>query len=124
MPPLRAAAAPRVVAAGELYPAAGVSQASGKGMDDMIGRRGRRRRIRHAAWLPLLLALAACAGIDSEFTQAFVDANRRLDDDAWAAAYSPEMANMLFGARGTPRRAFPTDDALLQSYDTRFDPPR
>ena len=36
--------------------------------------------------LPLLLALAACAGvIDKDFTRTFVDANRGLDDDAWSA---------------------------------------
>jgi hypothetical protein len=44
-----------------------------------------------------LFALAACAGIDKDFTQAFVDANRRMEDDGWAAAYSPEMKLLAVG---------------------------
>lgn len=51
---------------------------------------------RRGGWL-LLLALAACTGVNEKFTQSFVDANRGLDDDAWAAAYSPEMRILAVG---------------------------
>lgn len=94
-------------AGGILQP--GVAANPGSAMEDRAGRGKRRRTIHHAAWLPLLLALAACAGIDKEFTQAFVDANRRLDDDAWAAAYSPEMELLAVGR----------DSGRLELWDAR-----
>ena len=48
--------------------------------------------------LTAALALGACArGIHADFTDSFVDANRGLDDDAWAAAYSPEMKLLAVG---------------------------
>lgn len=48
--------------------------------------------------LALLLVLTACTpGIHKDFTQAFVDANRGLEDDAWSATYSPEMALLAVG---------------------------
>ncbi|SBV37534.1 exported hypothetical protein [uncultured Stenotrophomonas sp.] len=47
--------------------------------------------------LACVLALCACTGIHRDFTQSFVDANRGLDDDAWAAAYSPEMKLLAVG---------------------------
>ena len=54
--------------------------------------------VRCLGMLLLLVALTACAkGIDEDFTQAFVDANRGLDDDAWTAAYSPEMKLLAVG---------------------------
>ena len=62
-----------------------------------------------ASGLAVACALAACAGIDKEFTQAFVDANRRLDDDAWAAAYSPEMELLAVGR----------DSGRLELWDAR-----
>jgi len=65
--------------------------------------------IRRATWLSMLFALVACAGIDRDFTQAFVDANRRLDDDAWAAAYSPEMKLLAVGR----------ESGRLELWDTR-----
>ncbi len=50
-----------------------------------------------ALWfLPVLLA-AYAADIRPEFTQSFVDANRGLDDDAWSAAYSPQMGLLAVG---------------------------
>lgn len=45
----------------------------------------------------LSLALAACSGVNRDFTQSFVDANRGLDDAATLAAYSPEMKLLAVG---------------------------
>ena len=59
-------------------------------------------------FLPFLLA-ACAAGIQPEFTQSFVDANRGLDDDAWSAAYSPEMGLLAVGR----------DSGRLELWDTR-----
>lgn len=48
--------------------------------------------------LALLFVLTGCGpGVHKEFTQAFVDANRGLEDDAWSAAYSPEMKLLAVG---------------------------
>jgi len=53
--------------------------------------------MRRIGLLSCVLVLCACTGIHSDFTQSFVDANRGLDDDAWAAAYSPEMKLLAVG---------------------------
>ncbi len=53
---------------------------------------------RMGVWaLPFLLAACCMSGIHRDFTQSFVDANRGLDDGAWAAAYSPEMKLLAVG---------------------------
>lgn len=58
--------------------------------------------------LPALLA-ACTVGIRPEFTQSFVDANRGLDDDAWSAAYSPQMGLLAVGR----------DSGRLELWDAR-----
>ncbi|MGH8054755.1 MAG: hypothetical protein ACREP4_12635 [Stenotrophomonas sp.] len=60
--------------------------------------------------LGLLFVLTACGPrIDKDFTQAFVDANRGLEDDAWSAAYSPEMKLLAVGR----------ESGRLEVWDTR-----
>lgn len=65
--------------------------------------------LRRCGLLLLSLALAACSGVNKDFTQSFVDANRGLDDDAWAAAYSPEMKLLVVGR----------DSGRLELWDAR-----
>lgn len=65
--------------------------------------------MRRIGLLSCVLALCGCAGIHADFTQSFVDANRSLDDDAWAAAYSPEMKLLAVGR----------DSGRLELWDAR-----
>lgn len=66
--------------------------------------------MRRMGLLSLLLSLAACtADVHKEFTQSFVDANRGLDDNAWSAAYSPEMKLLAVGR----------ESGRLELWDTR-----
>lgn len=60
--------------------------------------------------LLLSCLLAACTpAVHEAFTQSFVDANRGLEDDAWSAAYSPELKVLAVGR----------ESGRLELWDTR-----